>query len=95
MINNSKLNDNLAKVHHLSDILELLENNSLDALVFNLKYSTCVISYRQFGFLLSFEDSELPTPDSMIFHDTTKLEFYRLMLFITNKVRIKKGDVSC
>lgn len=94
MINDNKLNDNLAKVNHLSNILEMLEMRKLDALIFNLKYSSCKITNRVFAFELEFEDTDLKTPDDMIFHDTSKLEFYRLMLFITDKVRIRKGDMS-
>ena len=94
MINDNKLNENIAKVNHLTDMLELLENHKLDALVFNLQRSSCTITYKEFSFVLEFEDSDYPTPESMLFHDTNKLEFYRLMLFITDKVRIRKGDMT-
>lgn len=94
MINNNKLNENIAKVNHLDDMLEMLETHKLDALIFNLERSSCNITNKQFYFELEFEDSDYETPESMIFHNTNKLEFYRLMLFITDKVRIRKGDMA-
>lgn len=89
MINDNKLNENLSKVNHLDDMLEILETHKLDALVFNLERSSCTITYNEFYFELEFEDSDYPTPKSMIFHNTNKIEFYHLMLFITDKVRVK------
>lgn len=94
MINDNKLNENLSKVNHLADMLEILETHKLDALVFNLERSSCTITYKEFAFELEFEDSDYLTPESMIFHNTSKIEFYRLMLFITDKVRIRKGDME-
>ena len=70
-------------------MLEILETHKLDALVFNLERSSCTITYNEFYFELEFEDSDYPTPKSMIFHNTNKIEFYHLMLFITDKVRVK------
>lgn len=93
MINDNKFNENLSKVNHLADMLEILETHKLDALVFNLERSSCTITYNEFSFELEFEDSDYPTPESMIFHNTNKIEFYHLMLFITDKVRIRKGNM--
>lgn len=89
MINDNKLNENLSKVNHLADMLEILENHKLDALVFNLERSSCTITYNEFYFVLEFEGNDYPTPKSMIFHNTKKIEFYHLILFITDKVRVK------
>ena len=75
-------------------MLELLETHKLDALVFNLERASCIITYNEFSFELEFDDSDYPTLESMIFHDTNKIEFYHLMLFITDKVRIRKGDMA-
>lgn len=89
MINDNKLNENLSKVNHLADMLEILEKHKLDALVFNLERSSCTITYNEFYFELEFEDSDYPTPESMIFNDTKKIEFYYLMFFITDNIRVK------
>lgn len=89
MINDNKLNENLSKVNHLADMLEILETHKLDALVFNLERSSCTITYNEFYFELEFEDNDYPTPKSMIFHNTKKNEFYHLMLFITDNIRVK------
>lgn len=89
MINDNKLNENLSKLNHLADMLEILETHKLDALVFNLERSSCTITYNEFYFELEFEDNDYPTPKSMIFYNTNKIEFYHLMLFITDKVRVK------
>lgn len=93
MINDNKLNENLSKVNHLADMLEMLETHKLDALVFNLERASCTITYNEFYFELEFEYSDYPTPKSMIFHNINKFEFYCLMLFITDKVKIRKGNM--
>ena len=89
MINDNKLNENLSKVNHLADMLEILETHKLDALVFNLERASCTITYNEFSFELEFEDSDYPTPKSMIFQNTKKIEFYHLILFITDNIRVK------
>lgn len=89
MINDNKIDENLSKVNHLVDMLEILETHKLDALVFNLERASCTITYNEFAFELEFEDSDYPTLEKTIFHNIKKIEFYYLMLFITDKVRVK------
>ncbi|MBS6928569.1 MAG: hypothetical protein KH152_08750 [Finegoldia magna] len=88
MINDNKLNENLSKVNHLADMLEMLETHKLDALVFNLERTSCTITYNEFAFEIEFEDSDYPTPETMIFYNTTRIEFYNLMYFITDNIRV-------
>lgn len=92
MINDNKLNENISKVQHLDDMLEMLETHKLDALVFNLERSSCFITYKGFTFELEFEENDYPTPENLIFYNNNNIEFYRLMLFITDNVRIRKGN---
>lgn len=84
-----KYEDNLEKVNHIYNQLDLITNYALDSLVFNIKNGSCEITYKEHAFELKFEDNDYPTPKSMIFHNTNKIELYQLMLFITDKVRVK------
>lgn len=86
-----KYNDNIEKVKNIYNQLDLITNHGMDSLVFNLKNASCEIIYNEHAFELIFEDSDYTTPESLIFHDTTKLEFYRLMLFITDNIRVKSS----
>lgn len=86
---NFNYNDNMEKVKHIYNQLDLITNHGMDSLVFNIKNASCEIIYNEHAFELIFEDSHYPTPEDMIFHDTSKIEFYRLMLFITDNIRIK------
>ena len=89
MINDNKLNENLSKVNHLADMLEMLETHKLDALVFNLERSSCTITYNEFYFELEFEDSDYPTPERKKLNKTKKIEYYYLNYFITDNIRVK------
>lgn len=89
-----KYNDNLEKVNHICNQLDLITHHGMDSLIFNLKNATCEITYKEHAFELTFEDSNYPTPESLIFHDTSKLEFYYLMLFITDKIRVNSKLLS-
>lgn len=82
-----KYKDNLLKVKHLYDMLIFLDDGKISSLIFNLRNSSCLVVKKQYSFEIEFFDTE-ETPEEMIFHDTTKIEFYRLMLFITDNVRI-------
>lgn len=82
-----KYKDNLSKVKHLYDMLTFLDDGKISSLIFNLRNSSCLVVKKQYAFEIEFFDTE-ETPEEMIFHDTTKIEFYRLMLFITDNVRI-------
>ena len=66
---------------------ENVEKEKTNYLVFNLKSSVCIIVINENAFELIFKDTE-PTPQDMKYHDTSKIEFYRLMLFITDNVRV-------
>lgn len=89
-----KYQDNLEKVDHIVNQLDLIVNYGMDSLVFNLKNATCEIVYNEHALELTFEDSNYTMPESLIFHDTTKLEFYRLMLFITDNIRVNSKLLS-
>lgn len=89
-----KYEDNLEKVNHIYNQLDLITNYGWDSLVFNIKNGSCEITYKEHAFELKFEDSIYPTPECLIFYDTSKLEFYRLMLFITDNIRVKSKLLS-
>ena len=82
--------DNLEKVKHIVNQLDLITNHGMDSLVFNLKNSTCEITYNNEKNILElyYEHSDYPTPETMIFYNTTRIEFYNLMYFITDNIRV-------
>jgi len=83
--------DNLEKVKHIVNQLDLITNHGMDSLVFNLKNSTCEIKCNDNKLELYFENSNYPTPETMIFHDTTRIEFYNLIYFITDNISVKSN----
>lgn len=82
-----KYKENVDKANHLYEMLLFLESGEIDYLVFNLKNAVCEIIINEYAFEITFKNSE-ETPESMIYHDTSKIEFYRLMLFVTDNVRV-------
>jgi len=84
-----KYKDNLLKVKHLYDMVTFLDDGKISSLIFNLRNSSCLVVKKEYAFEIEFFDNEEATPEDMIFHDTSKIEFYRLMLFITDNIRIK------
>ena len=57
-----KYEDNLQKVNHIYNQLDLIINRGMDSLIFNLKNSTCEITYNDHALELTFEDSDYSTP---------------------------------
>lgn len=88
-----KYKDNLSKVKHLYDMLTFLDDGKIESLVFNLRNSICLVIKKDYFFEIEYFDTE-ETPEDMIFHDTSKIDFYRLMLFITDNIRVKSQIVS-
>lgn len=85
-----KYKDNLSKVKYLYNMLNFLDNGKIDDLIFNLRSSSCTVVKKQNVFEIEFFDT-VPTSEEMMFHNVTKIEFYRLMLFITDNIRVKSN----
>ena len=86
----NKYHDNLEKVKYIYNQLNLL-NVEFDKLVFNLKNATCYITYKKFAYELHFKDNNFNTPEDLLFHKTSKLEFYNLVSFVTDNIRVKSN----
>ena len=62
----------------------------MNSLIFIIKNSSCLVIKKDYFYEIEFYNTDVK-PDSLVLKDTTKIEFYRLMLFITDNVRVKSS----
>lgn len=85
--------ENLEKVKYIYNKLNIMNKLSMNSLIFTIRNSSCLVVNKDCVYEIEFFDN-YDTSDTTILCNTSKIDFYRLMLFITDNIRVKSQMLS-